>query len=182
MKKIKKMTAALLCIAVTGSLAATAAFADGGERTASGINTASGTSVTLDLTKVLSEQDAGTVTVALLSKATNSTEMADSYFKDVTLTRTTPAADEPEPVYTEAYRVAPEAAEAETRDAVGFKYEFNVGEETAVTSLTCQVTYDGQMKTVDGGIPKMSGGSYIVGLLITELPDNITPEDVSAYV
>lgn len=132
---------------------------------------------------MLSEQGAGTVTVALLSKATNNNEMADSWFKDVTLTRTTTASEEPEPVYEEAERVAPEAEEGEARDAVGFKHEFTLEEGTTVGSLIWQVTCGDQTETVEGKTPQISGSSScLIGLLITDLPENVDPEDISATV
>ena len=58
----------------------------------SNVNTTKGNSVSIDLSPVLMGKS-GTVTVALLSKASDTTA-ADSYFKDVKITRTAPAAAE----------------------------------------------------------------------------------------
>lgn len=128
------------------------------------------TEVTLDLTDLLKNQS-GTVTVALLSKA-NGTTASDSYFKDVQLTRTTTVT---EPTFTNATKISPDAAEGETKDAVGFKCELS-GVSGTVKSLTWKVTHDKKGTVmIERNMPELTisdTSTYIVGLLITDIEES----------
>lgn len=132
----------------------------------------------MDITDVLAGQTAGSsVTLALIgdwnTKGTNENNNGiEGNYEQVKLTRTT---------YAKAERVAPEAEKGITKDAVGFKHEFTVSDET-VSALTWRVTYNGNTETVIGNIPTITNGSCVVGLLITDLPEIVTPESISASV
>lgn len=145
---------------------------------ASDVNTASGTNVSMTLSEVLKGQKKGPVTIALLSKPTNTQEMADSWFKDVKITRTSPVQAKPE--YTDANKILPETADGEAKDAVGFIYSFTSGE--SIEALTWKVSCEGyEDKIVEGTIADVSGGvECIVGLLITDLPEGVTADSISA--
>lgn len=65
------------------------------------------------------------------------------------------------------------AEHGEIKDTVGFTHTFTVPEITSVTSVTWNISNgDSDPSSVDADIPVISGGTCIVGLIITNVPED----------
>lgn len=150
---------------------------------ATAVDTTRNKTASIELKDILLGKE-GTVTIALLSKANDSNVQADSYFKDISIkTNAQAQAQAPvEPTYSDASKVTVDAAEGETKDAAGFTCSVTPKEGITSRSLTWKVScqnYDDATFTVNAEI---TGTECVVGLLITEIPEGVSADSISAQV
>lgn len=95
-----------------------------------------------------------------------------TYYKDLTFYGGNYAS---EPTAATATAVTPDPDEGQTKDAIGFKYEGNLEQNQTINSITWTVTDSSNGKTAkvnatsENGIPQITGGSFTIGLLITDV-------------
>ena len=141
------------------------------------VNITPDSNIEIDLSETLMGQKAGTVTVVLLSKATNSNEMSDSYFKDVTITRTTTA--EPEDIVEElspVEKITDDTSDADS-DSVGFVGHVKV---TGTSQIGFNVSNDSA--NVDWIFDtEITDATVVYGLVITDLSESgLAVDDITA--